>query len=345
MNPLHEALVPLGWDDSWEAALGLHDGAVPGRVLRHHGAGLVIALPDRTETIMFTQRLDPEPTVGDWIALVDGEVVGVLPRRSLLRRRAAHGDEVQQLAANVDVVLLVCGLDRPVKDGRIRRGTAIAHDAGAEPIVVLTKSETTDAADPDLAAAEVREAHPGIDVVVASVKEGIGLDELRRLISRRTVTLLGESGAGKSTIVNALAGDHSAAEGAVRSGDSKGRHTTTTRELHILATGGVLIDTPGIRSVGLVADSDAVDDTFADLDDLAAECRFTDCQHEGQPGCAVERAVDSGGVDPRRVAAWRALLDETDAAAQRSLDAERRRSDRNLAKEIKLAKREGRIRR
>ena len=345
MSDLYQALVPLGWDASWEAVLALHHRAVPARVLRHHGAGLVLALPDRIATIMFTQRLDPEPTVGDWVAVVDDEVVAVLPRRSLLRRRAAHGDEVQQLAANVDVVLLVCGLDRPVKDGRIRRGTTVARDAGAEPVVVLTKSETTDAADPDLAAAEVRDAHPGIDVVVASVKEGVGLDELRRLISGRTVTLLGESGAGKSTIVNALAGDDTAAEGSVRSGDSKGRHTTTTRELHILPTGGVLIDTPGIRSVGLVADSDAVDDTFADLDDLAASCRFTDCQHEGQPGCAVDAAIDEGSIASSRVEAWRALRDETDAAARRSLDAERRRADRNLAKEIKLAKREGRVRR
>lgn len=342
----HDALLPLGWDAGWEAELAATaNDAEPARVLRHHGAGLVLALPDRTETVMFTQRLSPEPTVGDWVAVRAGEIVTVLPRRSLLRRRTAHGDEEQSLAANVDVVLLVCGLDRPVKDGRIRRGATIAHDAGAEPVVVLTKAETDDAIDAERAQREVRAAHPGIDVVVASVKEGRGIDELRSIIGNRTVTLLGESGAGKSTIVNALMGDGAALEGEVRRGDAKGRHTTTTRELHLLPSSGVLIDTPGIRSVGLVADSDAVDDTFTDLDDLAADCRFSDCQHEGQPGCAVAVAIAEGRVPVERVDAWRLLRAETDEAAERATEAERRRTDRDIARQIRSEKRAGRIRR
>ena len=305
----------------------------------------MVALPGRTETVMLTLRLDPQPTVGDWVAMKDGEIVAVLPRRSLLRRRTAHGDEEQSLAANVDVVLLVCGLDRPVKDGRIRRGTTIARDAGAEPVVVLTKSGTPDAADATRAAAEVRVANPGIDVIIASVKEGIGLSELRAVIGGRTVTLLGESGAGKSTIVNALIGGEEVLEGEVRRGDAKGRHTTTTRELHLLESGGVLIDTPGIRAVGLVADSDAVDDAFSDIDELTDRCRFADCQHEGQPGCAIATALRDGEVTLDRIDAWKALREETDAAAQRATDAARRRTDRDLAKETKIAKREGRIRR
>lgn len=345
MSPTHDALTPLGWDVGWENSLSLAGhGVEPARVLRHHGAGLVLALPDRTETIMFTQRLSPEPTVGDWMAIRNGEIVSVLPRRSLLRRRTAHGDEEQALAANVDVVLLVCGLDRPVKDGRIRRGTAIARDAGAEPVVVLTKAGTDDAADAQRAEAEVRAAHPGLDVVVASVKEGVGLDELRAVIGARTVTLLGESGAGKSTIVNALMGDDAAAEGSVRAGDAKGRHTTTTRELHLLPAGGVLIDTPGIRAVGLVADTDSVDDAFADLDELAALCRFSDCQHEGQPGCAVDGAIGDGAIDRNRVAAWKLLRAETEAAAQRATDAERRRPDRDPARIAKANRRKERQR-
>jgi ribosome small subunit-dependent GTPase A len=221
---------------------------------------------------MLTLRLEPQPTVGDWIAFKDGEVVAVLPRRSLLRRRNAHGDGEQQLAANIDKVLLVCGLDRPVKDGRIQRGTAISRDAGAEPVVVLTKASRDGASevDPQQAADEVRAAHPGIDVIVTSVKEGIGIDELRSIIGNDTVTLLGESGAGKSSIVNALLGDDVVTIGDVRESDSKGRHTTTTRELHLLPGGGVLIDSPGIRAVGLVADNDGVAETFADVDDIAS---------------------------------------------------------------------------
>lgn len=341
-----DSLCPFGWDPGWAKALAtVAQGAEPGRVLQHHGVALVLALPDRTETVMLTIRLDPQPTVGDWVALKDGEIIAVVPRRSLLRRRTAHGDEEQSLAANVDVVLLVCGLDRPVKDGRIRRGTTIARDAGAEPVVVLTKADTPDAADPAAATIEVRAANPGLDVIVASVKEGIGIDELRAVIGGRTVTLLGESGAGKSTIVNALLGDTTAMEGEVRRGDAKGRHTTTTRELHLLDSGGVLIDTPGIRAVGLVADSEAVDDAFADIDELTQHCRFGDCQHEGQPECALDAALESGELDINRINAWKDLREETEAAAQRATESARRRADRDLAKEIKTAKREGRVRR
>jgi len=314
MIPSHESLRSVGWDTDWERALlELHPGARPGRVLLHHGVALVLAVPTGIETIMLTQRLRPAPTVGDWVAVVADEAVAVLPRRSLLRRRTAHGDGEQQLAANVDMVLLVCGLDRPVKDGRIQRGTAIAHDAGARPVVVLTKASRPGdsvVVDPAAAADEVRQAHPGVEVVITSVKEGEGLDELRELIGSRTVTLLGESGAGKSSIVNALLDADVVATGDVRIGDSKGRHTTTSRELHLLPHGGVLIDTPGIRAVGLVTDTDAVAETFTDVDELAATCRFADCQHAGQPGCAIDAGLAAGEITQERVEAWRRLRDE-----------------------------------
>ncbi|MTA43610.1 MAG: ribosome small subunit-dependent GTPase A, partial [Actinobacteria bacterium] len=222
----------------------------------------------------------------------------------------------QQLAANIDKVLLVCGLDRPVKDGRIQRGTAISRDAGAEPVVVLTKASRDGdiEVDPQRAADEVRSAHPGIDVIVTSVKEGIGIEEIRSIIGHDTVTLLGESGAGKSSIVNALLGDDVVMIGDVRESDSKGRHTTTTRELHLLPGGGVLIDSPGIRAVGLIADTDGVAETFVDVDEIASTCRFADCQHEGQPGCAVAAALADGTLKPERVEAWRRLDAETDSA-------------------------------
>jgi ribosome biogenesis GTPase len=338
-------LRPLGWDDQWADLLAAtQPGATPARVLRHHGAGLVVGAADGVHSLMFTRRLTPEPTVGDWVALLDDEVVSVLPRRSLLRRRAAHGEGEQSLAANVDTVLLVCGLDRPVKDGRIQRGTAIAHDAGAAPVVVLTKAERASVAvDPDAIAAELRATHPGVPVLVTSVKEGIGLDELRAVIAAGTVTMLGESGAGKSSIVNALLGEEVAAIADVRGGDSKGRHTTTSRELHRLASGGVLIDTPGIRAVGLVTETDAVAETFDDVDEIAEECRFSDCQHDGQPGCALAAAMASGELTPERVAAWQRLHAEADAVVRRSSPPEQRRHERRFGRDVKDAlKRKGR---
>jgi ribosome biogenesis GTPase len=306
-------LARLGWDPRWAAVLDdVAPGSTPGRVTRHDGAGLVLATGAGERRVMFAGRLDPEPAVGDWVAVAGDAPVAVLPRRSLLRRRTAHGDEEQSLAANVDAVLLVCGLDRPVRAGRIQRSATLATDAGAEPVVVLTKARRPGAAPAEEALAVVARAAPGTGVLVTSVKEGLGLDELRAAVAGRTVVLLGESGAGKSSIVNALVGDDAVAVGEVRAGDAKGRHTTTSRQLHLLATGGVLVDTPGIRAVGLWVDPDAVDTAFAEVDEVGAGCRFADCRHETEPGCAVLAAVDGGTLDPARVDAWRALHDEAE---------------------------------
>jgi ribosome biogenesis GTPase len=308
--PGFDSLVAYGWDDRWAEPLrDVSPEAVPGRVIRHHGTAVVVATPDGIVTAPLVARLDPAPTVGDWVALVDREPVAVLPRTSLLRRRAALRDEEQVLAANVDAVLLVCGLDRPLKAGRIQRGAALASEAGAEPIIVLTKASLAD--DPQGAAAELTAANPGLQVVVTSAREDVGLDVLRDLIRDRTVVLLGESGAGKSSIVNALLGEDIVEVGKVRAGDAKGRHTTTTRFLHLLPSGGTLIDSPGIRSIGLWGDTEeAVVDTFADVTDVADQCRFTDCRHDSEPGCAVKEAIADGSLTRERLAAWRALEEE-----------------------------------
>ena len=178
----------------------------------------------------------PAPTVGDWVACAGDEPVAVLTRDSLLRRRAADAERDQALAANVDVVFLVCGLDREVKPGRVNRGATIAREAGATPVVVLTKAALAEDAGRDRRDA-VGEACPGVEVLVTSAREGTGSTQLRDHTLDRTVTLLGESGAGKSSLVNALLGEDVAAIGDVRAGDSKGRHTTTTRDLHLLPTG------------------------------------------------------------------------------------------------------------
>lgn len=331
------SLEQYGWSDRWAALLEEHPGLVPGRVVRHDGAGLLLATPDGVVAAPLTHRLAPAPAVGDWIACDGTEPVAVLSRTSLLRRASADGETEQQLAANLDLVLLVCGLDRPVKTGRIERGIALARDAGAVPFVVLTKAALV--SDPDAVVAEVAEAVPGVDILVTSAREGLGLDALRGLAAGRTVTMLGESGAGKSSLVNALMGDDVAAVGDVRRGDAKGRHTTTTRELHVLPSGGVLIDSPGIRAVGLWVEPEAVAEAFADIDALADGCRFGDCRHDSEPGCAVTAAVEDGTLGRARLAAWRELEHEAEAAALRAVPHERRRYEKGFARITKEAQR------
>ncbi|MGD9793625.1 MAG: ribosome small subunit-dependent GTPase A [Acidimicrobiia bacterium] len=310
-----EDLGQYGWNEHWARLLEQHaPGLEPGRVVRHDGAGMVVVGANGTRMVMFTQRLDPAPTVGDWIALGPTGPVSVLPRTSLLRRRNAMRDTEQVLAANVDVVLLVCGLDRPIKAGKLQRGAALAADAGAAAVVVLTKADRVGSQDVTEALAEIANAMPDTEVVVTSVKEGSGVPELLAIVQGRTLTMLGESGAGKSSIVNAVLGVGTVAEGAVRDGDSKGRHTTTSRQLHALPGGGVLIDTPGIRSIGLWVETESVDATFVDIEDMSARCRFSDCAHDREPGCAVQRAIANGRITAERVEAWRVLSAEAAAA-------------------------------
>jgi ribosome biogenesis GTPase len=325
-----DELEPYGWDDHWATLLSEHPGAHAGRVTRHDGTALHLATSEGVVVVPMVRRLDPNPAVGDWVAVEGKEPIAVLPRSSLFRRRAADRDTGQVLAANVDIVFLVCGLDRPVKSGRIDRGATLARDAGATPIVVLTKAAL--APDADAVAAEVAATSPGIEVIITSAREGIGLDALRERARDQTVTMLGESGAGKSSLVNALLGEDVAAIGDVRPGDSKGRHTTTSRDMHVLPTGGVLIDTPGIRGVGLWVEPEAVAETFADIDELADQCRFTDCGHDTEPGCAVTAAVAAGTITPARLAAWRALQTEATTSPHVALTYEQARQNKELAR-------------
>ena len=318
-----ESLVPLGWNQRWAELLEAVPGdATPARVVRHDGVSLVVATPQGVTTTTLGTRLDPEPTVGDWLAVVDGYPTAVLERTSLLRRKAAMRDVEQVLAANVDLVFLVCGLDRPVKASRVQRGAALSADAGAESVIVLTKAVR--AKDTDRVQARLEKGVPGIPIIVTSVREGIGVGGLRDAARDRTVAMLGESGAGKSTIVNALLEKEAAKVGAVRERDSKGRHTTTTRYLHVLPGGGTLIDSPGIRSIGLWGDSQSVTETFADIAALGENCRFVDCRHDTEPDCAVKAAVENGHLTAERLSAWRALAQEAEANAARRLAAARR---------------------
>ncbi len=327
------ALIPLGWSDRWSALLAEHGtDAEPGRVLRHDGVAVQVRTPSGDRSVKLRRGIEPI-TVGDWLALDGEQVLGILDRASLLRRRAAGGDDVQLLAANVDLVLLACGLDRPVTAGRIQRGEALAWDAGAHPVLVLTKADLAD--DRAVVLARVDEDHPGLERFVTSSMTGEGIDPLRQRLAGATAVLLGESGAGKSRLVNAVLDDDAAVVGAVRAADGKGRHTTTNRQLHLLPAGGVLIDSPGIREVGLAGDEESVDATFADIEDLATTCHFTDCTHDGEPGCAVALAVAAGEVTQARVEAYADLRREAASAARRADEHERRTYERKFTKAVK----------
>ena len=346
-----DALAALGWNDRW---LALYTTAVegraaahpsrPGRVVRHDGVAVLVAGDDAAESLPVLASVEPAPVVGDWVVVDDDTdaVIEVLDRTSLLRRQDPDGATVQALVANLDILLIVCGLDRPVKTGRIQRSAALAWDAGATPVVVLTKADLADGVEVDAIAEGVRAANPGLDVLVTSATDEQGLGEVRALAEGRTIVLLGESGAGKSTLTNALVGDDVVATGEVRKGDSKGRHTTTRRELHVLPTGGVLIDTPGIRSVGLWVDPDAVAATFDDIEELGEGCRFRDCAHAGEPGCAVAAAVEAGELAAARWEAWQELRKEAQSAALRADAHAQHQADRRFGKIAREAQRQKR---
>lgn len=322
-------LADYGFSPRWQALVAEPGPAAsPARVIRHDGVAVHASTDSGPRTLPLRRSLPPV-TVGDWLACDDERVITPLHRSSLLRR-AANGEE-QLLAANVDVVLLVMGLDRPLKAGRIRRGEALAHDAGAHPLLVLTKADLAHEVDASLAGVE--SDHPGIDVLATSASTGHGLEALRDRLSESTSVLIGESGAGKSRLVNALVGADVAELGAVREVDRKGRHTTTSRQMHLMPTGGVVIDSPGIRAVGLAGDEESVVTAFADIEELGQTCHFSDCQHVGEPDCAVLVAVETGDLAEDRLTAYRELRAEAVSATRRADEHERRSHERRFTKE------------
>ncbi|HEY5630136.1 MAG TPA: ribosome small subunit-dependent GTPase A [Candidatus Limnocylindrales bacterium] len=274
------------------------------------------------------------PAVGDWVAVSDSDpalVTAVLPRRTAFGRNRDSGQAAadQVLAANVDVTLVVTGLDGDFNLRRLERYIAVAWSGGATPVILLNKADT--APDPDGARLAAEAVAPGVDVRLISAIAGDGVAELARdhLAPGRTAVVLGSSGAGKSTLLNALLGEERARTGAVRADDARGRHTTTHRELHRLPGGGLLIDTPGIRSLGVAGADDGMASAFADVADLAADCRFADCRHESEPGCAVRSALADGRLSQERFASHRKLEREAAHVARQGdrllAEAERRK--------------------
>ncbi|MET9497203.1 ribosome small subunit-dependent GTPase A [Streptomyces sp. NPDC006552] len=341
----HPVLAPYGWDSHWAAAFApfAERGLVPGRVLRVDRGRCDLLTPEGTvhaDTEYVVPR-DPLKVIctGDWAAVDPAGrdpryVQAYLPRRTaFVRSISSKRSEGQILAANVDQAVIAVSLAAELDLGRIERFLALAWESGAQPLVVLTKADLVpDPVTLSYLVADVETAAPGVQVLPVSAHDGAGTDVLRAVVAGGTCVLLGQSGAGKSTLANALLGAEAMAVQAVRDIDGKGRHTTTTRNLFALPGGGVLIDTPGLRGVGLYDAQSGVGQVFAEIQELARDCRFQDCAHTVEPGCAVLAALDDGTLHQRRLDSYRKLLRENQRLAART-DARLREEMRRVWKQ------------
>jgi len=348
-----EDLEGLGWRSFFAVAWAAEprEGLVPARVVAAHNRLLRLQTASGEQSAGISGRLRHQargsfglPAVGDWVAALmptEGHratVHAVLPRRTAFVRRAA-GDVtvVQVLAANVDTVFLVMGLDRDFNLRRLERALVLAWESGAEPVVLLNKADVCD--DVPARVAEAQSSAVGVPVLVLAAKEGQGLDALAPWLSRgRTVALLGSSGVGKSTIVNRLLGEERQRTREVRENDQRGRHTTTHRELVTLPGGGLLLDTPGLREIQLWASDESLAAAFEDVESLGAGCRFRDCAHQAEPGCAVRAAVSAGSLSEARLLSYqklRAELRSLEVRADPELQREQRQQWRVIHKAAK----------
>lgn len=329
---MHSTASSLGYDtffaDHFTALATAHPAPplVPARVVTHLGtrlqlAGGVSGLGELTGRLRHELAAADRPTVGDWVAAtVDDHptIHHVLPRRTCLVRRAAgRRGEAQAIAANVDTFLVITSANRDANPRRLERYLAAVWDSGATPIVIINKIDLCRDDTLDGVVAAIAAVAPGVAIRAVSAASGDGLDDLAALVGPgRTVALIGSSGVGKSSLLNRLCGEDRQAVLPIDEHD-RGRHATTRRELVALPGGGLVIDTPGMRSFGLVDDDGGVAASFTDVAELAAGCRFADCRHVGEPGCAVVAAIDDGSLDGARVASLHKLEREVAAAERR----------------------------
>jgi ribosome biogenesis GTPase len=323
-------LESLGWRSFFASQVDADSTLVPARVMAVHRGRVEVAGGDFDDSVMLSGRSATfQTTVGDWV-LVDRNgprVDRVLDRFGAFKRGAAGtSNTIQLIAANVDTLFIVTSANRDFNVARLERYLAVAHEAGAYPLIVITKADMVESTEPYIARA--RALGNGLLVEAMDAREPDDVDKLRPWCGPgQTVALLGSSGVGKSTLVNTLTGS-SLDTREVREDDQRGRHTTTSRSMHRLPQGGWLVDTPGMRELRLVDSGDALEDVFSEISALAADCRFSDCRHETEPGCAVQAAIDTGVLDQQRLARFRKLLAEDRRNSETV--AERRARDRNL---------------
>ncbi|GGH31729.1 ribosome biogenesis GTPase [Cribrihabitans marinus] len=344
-------LAELGWKPFFSSQLDIDDltRLDPARVMAVHRGRLTVTGPegprDLPSHLPDAEDDEDRPAVGDWIMLDrdSGLPLRILDRFSLFKRRApGTGRRVQLIAANVDTLFIVSSCNRDFNLARLERYLVLARDAGVTPVVVLTKADLADA--PGDFAREARGLQAGLLVEAVNALDRDSLACLSPWCGAgQTVAMLGSSGVGKSTLVNTLSAGPDVATAGIREDDAKGRHTTTGRAMHRLAGGGWLIDTPGMRELQLTDAAAGLEDVFADVSVLAQACRFADCAHETEPGCAVRQAIDEGRLDPVRLARFRKLTAE-DARNSETL-AQRRARGKAFGKMIKSVQKDKRGRR
>lgn len=325
----------LGWNDALQASWHrLGAPGRPGRVARIDRGWSTVRLSAAHDDVLRIRNLTADVAIGDWVVpSADHErVEHVLERTSAFVRRASfEGDrfEADTLAANIDVVFLVHAFGAPPNQRRLERELVLAFDSGAEPVVLLTKVDTV--VDPEPDRRELADVALGVPVVLASGLTGVGVEHIREFAAgNRTLAFLGASGVGKSTLVNALLDADVMDTAEVRSGDQRGRHTTVAAELLRLPGEGWLIDTPGVRAVSLWLSGRGIEQAFADVFDLMDHCRFRDCKHDQEPGCAVHAAIADGSLDPARLASLERLVAE-ELALEEEQARFLRRADRRRA--------------
>lgn len=334
-------LEQFGWNsffaNAWKSVETV--GTEPGRVIAQHRALWMIAGPFGESYAEASGRLRQSaehsglwPTIGDWISAKPKSGCGmviheVFPRRTQITRKIpGKQNKPQVLAANIDAIFLVVGLDGDFNLRRLERFLVQFWDSGAKPVLLLNKADVRN--DAKEIAESVRVGLLGVDVISLSARTGTGLKELEGYLAEgKTVVLLGSSGVGKSTLLNRLLSSERQRTKMVREGDSRGRHTTTARELFFLASGAMVIDTPGLRELQLWDVQQGLQSVFGELEDLARGCRFRDCRHAGEPGCAVRKAIEKGDLDAGRLESYHKL--------QREQEFQRRKTDRFAAQDLK----------
>lgn len=329
------SLPALGWTHFFQQQLSLeeYEACSPARVCGQERTLLQLLTEDGSHSLPVTPSMEPV-TVGDWL-LLDGEgrFQRLLERASLFSRKAAGSKATRQLiAANVDTLFVVSSLNQDFNLRRLERYLALSHEAEVEAVMVLTKADCCD--DPLAYMTQAQSLGTNLDVVVVNSLDRASVEQLSPWCAPgKTVAFLGSSGVGKSTLVNTLSGHAMQRTQGIREDDAKGRHTTTGRSLHPLPSGALLLDTPGMRELQLADCEHGVDEAFAEISALAQGCKFSDCQHQREPGCAVRRAIETGEVDERRLASYRKLMREQ--AFNSATLAEKRAREREFGRYVR----------